>query len=413
MSVKILLFSQYFPPEMGALAARSYEHGRRWAVKGHQVTVICETPNYPEGVVYSGFRNRLFQRAIEGGIEVVRTWVLPLPNRKAWERMLNYLSYAATAFLAGLRVPKPDVIIGSSPQLLTAVTACLVARLRRVPFVLEIRDLWPESLVAAGPAGNRLLVRILRWVARFLYRWAHKVVVVTTPFQAYLIQRMDVPASKIEVIPNGVDLEMLKLQAVHANDIAKEYGLEEKFVVSYVGTIGAAHGIRTVLDAAEKFRNERDVVFLLVGDGAKRRELEQECARRKLKNVVFTGRQSKERALALLEASAVSLVLLRRRDLFKTVLPSKMLEAMAMSNPVILGVEGEARRLLEEAKAGVAIAPEDVEALVAAIERLRADETLRYELGQNGREYIQERYDRIKLADAYADLLVRVASSKK
>ena len=412
MTVKIHLLSQYFPPEMGALAARSYEHGRRWADQGHQVTVICETPCYPEGVVYSGFCNHLFQRTVEGGIEVIRTWVLPLPNRKAWERMLNYLSYAATAFLAGFRVSKPDVIIGSSPQLLTALTACWVARLRRVPFVLEIRDLWPESLIAAGPGGNRLLVRILRWIARLLYRRAHKIVVVTTPFQTHLIQRMGVSASKIEVIPNGVDLETLKRQAGQAGDFADRYGLKEKFVVSYVGTIGAAHGLRIVLEAAERLRNEQDIVFLLVGDGAERRELERECVRRKLKNVIFTGRQPKEGALALLEASDVSLVLLRRRDLFKTVLPSKMLEAMAMSKPVILGVEGEARRILEESKGGIAVTPEDVGTLIAAIERLRTDETLRCELGRNGREYIQERYDRIKLADAYAELLIRVASFK-
>jgi len=186
MGLKILLFSQYFPPEMGALAARSYEHSLRWVQMGHHVTVICGTPNYPDGKIYEGFRNRLFQRQNVNGIDVIRTWVLPKPNRNAWERISNYTSYFLTAVLAGLRVRKPDVVIGSSPQLLIALAAYVIARIKKVPFVFEVRDLWPESILASGPTSNGLLIRILAAIADFLYQTADRIVVVTQPFREYL-----------------------------------------------------------------------------------------------------------------------------------------------------------------------------------------------------------------------------------
>lgn len=409
--MRVLLFSQYFPPEMGALAARSYEHGLRWVRAGHQVTVVCATPNYPNGRVYEGFRNRLFQRQEVDGIEVVRTWVLPRPNRSAWERIANYVSYFVTALLAGLRVRRPNIVIGSSPQLLSGLAGYLVARIRRAPFVLEIRDLWPESVSASGPTNSRILIRLLEAVVNFLYRKADRVVVVTQPLKEHVGAVPGVDDRKVLIIPNGIDLKLFNVCCVSGEDIRRKYDLEGKFVVSYVGNIGAAHGIGTVLEAATRLRKDPDVIFLLVGDGAEWEELLQECKQRKLENVIFTGRQPREKVVGFLEATDVSLVLLRKREVFKTAVPSKMLESMAMSNPIILGVEGEAKRILEEAGAGLPITPENVGELVNAIERLHDNDKLRDSLGRNGREYITRYYNRDKLATDYATALEKTVNS--
>jgi len=412
MGIKILLFSQYFPPEMGALATRSYEHSLRWVQMGHHVTVICGTPNYPDGKIYQGFHNRLFQRQKIDGIDVIRTWVLPKPNRSARERISNYTSYFLTAVLAGLRAGKPDVVIGSSPQLLTSLAAFIVARLKQVPFVFEVRDLWPESIAASGLTDNSVLLRVLTWLARFLYKRANRIVVVTEPFREYLIPTFGVDETKIDVVPNGVDLKRLNPGTNDGESIRREYGLEGKFIVSYIGGIGAAHGLGTVLDAAALLQEDSNVFLLLVGDGAEREKLEKASEQRKLKNVAFTGKQPKTRIPDFLQASDVALVVLRRKEIFKTVIPTKMLESMAMAKPIILGVEGEAKRIIEEAGAGVPVTPENPSELATAIRKLREDPALCVSLGEKGREYVKRLYDRDKLAADYTSILEQVASSQ-
>jgi len=412
MAIRIILFSQYFPPEMGALANRSYEHSLRWVQMGHHVTVICGTPNYPDGKIYEGFHNRLFQRQEIDGIDVIRTWVLPRPNRSAWERISNYISYFLTAVLAGLRTRKPDVVIGSSPQLLTGLAAYVVAKLKRVPFMFEVRDLWPESIAASGPTDNLVLLEILAALAHFLYRKADRIIVVTEPLRKYLTRIPGVDKAKIDVVPNGIDLTRLDPENSDGESIRREYGLEGNFIVSYVGGIGAAHGLGIVLDAATELRKDSEVIFLLVGDGAERKELEKQSKQRNLENVVFTGKQPKRTIPGFLQASDVSLVLLRRREVFKTAIPTKMLEDMAMSKPIILGVEGEAKRIVEEARAGLAITPESPAELVTAIRKLREDPALSTSFGKSGREYVKRLYDRDKLAADYITILEEVASSK-
>lgn len=413
MGLKILLFSQYFPPEMGALPARSYEHSLRWVQMGHHVTVICGTPNYPDGKIYQGFHNRLFQHHEIDGIDVIRTWVLPRPNRSAWERASNYTSYFLIAVLAGLKMRKPDVVIGSSPQLLTGLAAYMVAKLKRAPFVFEVRDLWPESIAAFIPTNNLSLLKLLTWLARSLYRKADKIIVVTRPFKEYISRIAGVDKAKIEIVSNGVDLKRFNPETSNGKSIRRKYGLEGKFIVSYIGGIGVAHGVGIVLDAAAELRKDPRVVFLLVGDGAERKELEEQSKQRNLENVIFTGKQPKKTIPSFLQASDVSLVLLRRKEVFKTVIPTKMLESMAMSKPIILGVEGEAKRILEEARAGLAITPENPAELVTAIRKLRENPALSTIFGENGREYVKRLYDRDKLAADYASILEQVVASSR
>jgi len=407
--VKILYVSQYFPPEMGAPAARAVELARHWTRAGHEVTVLTGFPNHPTGVVPPEWRSRLRRltyREQVDGIHVLRTWLLPLPNRKAYERMLNYGSFCVSAALRGLAVSRPDVVIATSPQLLVGLSGWSIARWVHAPFVFEVRDLWPESLRAVGMGSERsLLHRTLSVVAGFLYRNAQHVVVVTPAFKDHLVRHWRVPPSKVSVVENGVETDLFSPGAVDIG-LRKQFGLEGKFVVGYLGTMGMAHGLDTLIDAASALQSSRpDIVFLLVGEGADKERIKGLAASRGLDNLCFVDQQPRETIPAFICASDVCLVLLKKTELFKTVIPTKMLEFMSCARAVVLGVDGQARQILEEARAGIVIEPENRDALVQAIVKLAGEASARQDLGANGRQYVLERCSREKTASGYIIVL--------
>lgn len=410
--MKILYVSQYFPPEMGAPAARVYELSRHWVAAGHRVTVLTGFPNHPTGLVVPGYRRawrRGTYREWMDGIEVVRTWLYPAPNRLPRERVLNYTSFFISACVRGVFLPSPHVVIGTSPQLLTGLAGWWIARTKGCPFVFEIRDLWPESLMASGisRAGSPL-VRVLNRLARFLYKHADHVVVVTDAFKEYLAERWGVPLDRISVVENGVDTDMFS-PVVDGEAVRAELGLTTRFVVSYIGTIGYAHGLDVVLEAASRLRDSfPDITFLLVGEGANRERLEAQVRVKALDNVRFVGQQPRQRIPGLIRASDICLVLLRDAECFTMVLPSKMLEFMACGVPVILGVDGYARRVLERAQAGVFVPPGSAEYLTLAVRRLYADPALRKRLGEQGRVFVERHYQRAAKAAAYLAVLEAV-----
>ena len=409
--MKILYVSQYFPPEMGAPAARAVEVSRHWAAAGHQVTVLTGFPNHPTGKVPAEYRDkfrRLVVREQIDGVNVVRTWLLPFPNRRAHERMLNYSSFCASAATTGLFLSRPDVVIASSPQLLVGLSGWWLARWKRVPFVFEVRDLWPESLAAVGMSdGNSLLHRSLAKIAGFLYRRSDRVVVVTPAFEEFLVKRWAVPREKISVIENGVETELFAPEA--RTDRRRELGLEGKFVVSYIGTMGMAHGLETIVAAALQLRDANPrIVFLMLGEGAEKRRILELARERGLHNIRFVDQQPREKIPSYICASDACLVLLKKTDLFKTVIPTKMLEFMSCSRPVILGVDGQARAILEEARGGLVIEPENSDALANAVCYLAANEKLAREMGQNGREHIVRKFSRRHLAEKYIRVLEKM-----
>ena len=406
--MKILYVSQYFPPEMGAPSARAVELARHWVRDGHDVTVLTGFPNHPTGVVPAEWqprlRNLVYYENIEG-IRVVRSWLWPLPNRKAHERILNYGSFCASAALRGLDLPRPEVVIASSPQLLVGLSGWWISFWKRAPLVFEVRDLWPESLAAVGMgAENSLLHRSLRRVAGFLYRKADHIVVVTPAFKDHLIQRWQVPPLKISVVENGV--ETSHFVPHDEPSLRKQLGLEGRFVLGYIGTMGMAHGLDTLLDAAASLqRTHPNVAFLLVGEGADKERLKIALHTRGLRNVSLIDQQPRERIPAYICAADVCLVLLRKTELFKTVIPTKMLEFMACGRPVILGVDGQARKILEEAKAGVFIEPESSSGLVNAIVALLEHPEDRKSCASNAREYILRYGSREATAKNYIQVL--------
>jgi glycosyltransferase involved in cell wall biosynthesis len=415
--VKILYVSQYFPPEMGAPSARAAELARYWAQDGHQVTVLTGFPNHPTGVVPPEYRSRLRRLTCRencGGVSVVRTWLLPLPNRKSHERMLNYGSFCVSAAVRGMFATRPDIVIATSPQLLVGLSGWWISRIKRVPLVFEVRDLWPESLTAVGlGTQNSVLNRTLSRVAAFLYQRSAHVVVVTPAFADFLTQNRGVSADKLSVVENGVDTDLFRPCEARISPSLGP-GLEAKFVVGYIGTMGMAHGLGTLVDAAAELqRTMPEVVFLMVGEGAEKARAMEMAESQRLRNILWVGQQPRERIPEFIAATHVCLVPLKKTELFKTVIPTKMLEFMACARPVILGVDGQAREILDSAHAGVFVEPENSSALVAAIRKLALNPAWRESLGLNGRNYILQHSSRQQTARSYIAVLESVLNGKR
>ncbi|OYT19872.1 MAG: glycosyltransferase WbuB [Nitrospira sp. UW-LDO-01] len=404
--MRILFLSHYFPPEVNAPATRTYEHCRQWVKDGHNVTVITCAPNHPQGRVYEGYRNRFYQRETKDGITVIRVWTFVTANEGFFKRTLNYISYLCSAVVVSLFLPKADVVLSTSPQFFNGLAGYFVGKMRRIPWVLEIRDLWPESIVTVGAIKSQAVIKMLEWIERFAYRNADHIVPVTDSFKVYILGK-GIEAGKITVVKNGVDLAQYR-PVDGASELAEELGLTGKFIVSYFGTHGMAHHLETILDAARRLSNSPNIVFLMVGDGAERQTLVRMRDTMGLKNVMMLDQQPKSRMPELWALSDISLVLLKKSDLFKTVIPSKIFESLAMAKPIVLGVEGESADLLRAAQAGLCIEPEDADQLVARVLELSRDTQLRQRLGRNGRRFVMEQFDRIILARKLASVIEMV-----
>jgi glycosyltransferase involved in cell wall biosynthesis len=406
--MKILYISQYFPPEMGAPAARAEELSKHWVADGHDVTVLTGFPNHPTGEIRAEYRSRfkrLFVREYVNGITVARTWLLPFPNRKAYERMLNYSSFCVSAVLAGLSLSRPDVVIATSPQLLVGLSGYCLARRKRVPFVFEVRDLWPESLTAVGMGSeNSALHKMLASIAGFLYRRSDHIVVVTPAFRDHLVKNWNVPREKISMVENGVETQLFGPQP--ATGLRRQLHLEGKFVVSYIGTLGMAHGLETMLLSAAQLKDTNpEIHFLIVGEGAEKERIVSMARECRLSNLQFIHQQPRKEIPSYIAVSDACLVLLKKTDVFKTVIPTKMLEFMSCARPVILGVDGQARSIVEEAHAGLVIEPQNAGALANAIRYLAANREAARQFGMNGRDYILRKYSRGQTAAKYIAVL--------
>lgn len=379
---------------------------------GHEVFVATNVPNHPAGKIYPGYRNALAQSETVADIKVYRLLTFVAANRGVIRRSLGYLWYMVMAVLAAPFLPRVDVVVSTSPQFLCGLSGYFVSRIKRIPWVLEVRDLWPESIVAVGAARRSVMLRALAWLANFAYRKADHVLCVTDSFRAAILEE-GIPAEKVSVIKNGADLEFFSPDRSVGPEAARIPGLENtlgKFVVSYVGTHGMAHGLDSVLQAAELLRDLPDVLILLVGDGAERDHLVKQRDIMRLDNVVMLEQQPKTRMPAVWGVTDVSLVVLKDQPLFRTVIPSKIFESMAMRKPVILGVRGESESLLEESGGGVCVPPENPAQLARSIRRLHANREECRAMGQAGRRFVETNFDRRVLASRYADLLGSVAA---
>jgi len=407
--MKILFFSHYFPPEVNAPASRTHANCKRWVEAGHRVTVITCAPNCPEGVVYKGYRNRLFHREVIDGIEVIRVWTFLAPNKGTFFRIVNYLSYMLSGIVVGIFQKKPDIMIATSPQFFCGWAGIIAGRLRNVPLLLEIRDIWPESIIAVGAIKNVTVIRFIEWWEKKMYRLARHIIAVGEGYKQQLLGK-GVSSQRISVVMNGVDKSMFFPRPTDTK-LKSQLGITDKFVCSYVGTIGLAGGLEVVLRAAlilEEMKRD-DIVFLLVGSGAMRDDLEAEQKRIGLSNVIFTGQLEKSEMPAILSISDAVLVHLTKTDLFLTVMPSKIFEAAGMARPIICGVAGYAAELVKKAGGGICIEPENPGELVDAIDFLAGHPDKGKKMGESGYKFITEHYDRDILAENYLGIIKRYA----
>lgn len=403
--MRILFFTDNFPPETNAPASRTYEHAVRWVRAGHQVQVITCAPNFPTGKVFPGYRNRFLQRETIDGIEVTRVWTYMSSNSGFALRLIDYFSFM---FMAALIAPfqrRPDIVIGTSPQFFTLPAAWFAAKVKRVPWILELRDLWPESVKTVGAMDDSLLIRLAERLEIFLYRSADRIVTVTHAFKRVLQDR-GIDGGKISVVTNGVDLSRYAPRP-RDGELVRKLDLEGKTVGGYVGTHGMAHGLCTLLDAAEIAQSDSalsDLVLLFVGDGAHRRELEALAAKRKISNVRFVGAVSKQDIARYWSLLDFSIVHLKDDPLFTTVIPSKIFECMGMGIPLLMGVKGEALEIIEQTGSGLAFAPEDATDLVARMSALVSDPALRDTLARRSCDAAPD-FDRNALASRLLEVI--------
>ena len=394
--MRILFISHYFPPEVNAPASRTHEHCRRWVADGHDVTVITGVPNHPAGELFPGFENRWLQEESVDGIRVIRTWMLLTPNAGFLRRILNYVLFGVTAILAARRVRRPDVVIATSPQFFCGLAGAVIARLKRRPFVLEVRDLWPKSIVELDQLHEGPVLRVLEWLERWMYRSAEAIVVNTKAFIEH-ISALGIERDRIELIYNGIDAD--RFQPRPADEALRaEQDLVGRRSVAYIGTLGLAHGLGTVIEAAERLREHEDVVFLRIGAGAESGRLEAEIRERGLDNVRLLGLQPRESMPAWIATIDVLLVCLRDLPVFETVIPSKIFEFLAQERPVIVTARGEIARMASEADVALVAEPENAEALAEAILHVGSHPEEAARRARAGSEWVRKNFVRDDLA---------------
>jgi glycosyltransferase involved in cell wall biosynthesis len=409
----ILFLSDNFPPEVNAPASRTFEHCREWVRAGCQVTVVTCAPNFPKGRVYDGYRNCLRQSEWMDGIHVIRVWSYITANSGFARRIMDYASFMISAILAAPFISGVDIVVGTSPQFFTACAAFAVSRMKRVPFVFELRDIWPESIKAVGAMKDSAVIRFLEKVEMFLYRNADLIVTVTESFKRILMNR-GVDGAKVHVVTNGVDVKGFSPRDRDA-ELTRRLGLEGKFVAEYVVTHGMAHGLETILEAASRMSSLPDgdrFRFLFLGDGARKAHLVQRASEMHLTNVVFVDSVPKSEVARYWSLLDVSIIHLRKTTLFTTVIPSKLFECMGMGIPVLLGVAGESADIVEKEDVGLVFEPEDAAGLCDSLIRLNQDTVLYHRL-RTGCLKAAGHYDRSALAARMLKVLDGLKCAKR
>ena len=416
--MKILFFSHYYTPEGNAPATRVSALCERWVKAGHDVAVVTCPPNVPNGIVYDGYANKRTSEVING-VKVERVKLYIAANKGAVKRVFNYVSYFVKSLIAAMRLPKPDVVIATSPQIFCGYVGVWYKRLRRVPLVMEIRDIWPESMFAVGAHVPKIGIWMLEIIEKAMCRECDKLVTVGQGYFDRLAEK-GVSKEKMSIVMNGTDLAVYSPRVKNV-ELLQKYGLDGKFVVSYIGTVGMACGLEVVLDAAgrmsrvevekgseEKLEGLRNVVFVIVGDGAYKAQLEEDAKKRGLTNVVFTGRQPKSSMPDWVSSSDASLVHLKASELFTTVMPSKIFESAGCKRPIIMGVDGYAKKLVMDAEAGLDMKPESAASLVECVKKLVDDPDLCRQLGENAYNNIAKVHNRDKQAEDYINILQEI-----
>lgn len=403
--MRTLIVTHYFPPEIGAPQARLSELAANWADAWDEVTVLTGMPNHPTGVVPPEYQREWLREESTDGYRVVRTWLYATPNEGFVKKTLSHLSFMLTSVLLGLpKIGRPDVVVVSSPTFFSILSAWLIARLKRACFVVEVRDLWPAIFVELGVLKNRWIIKALEEVELALYRAADAVVVVSEGFRAHITDRGILP-SKVHTIRNGVDLSRFTPELSMDPSVREWLGATtDEVLVLYIGAHGISHGLPAIAEAASLLE-DRPVRFAFVGEGAAKQDLGERVRALGLDNVTMRPGVPREDVPGILAAADICLVPLKDVPLFQTFIPSKIFEYLGSGKAVVGAVRGEPAEILREAGA-VVVEPEAVDDLAKSITELADDPERRGQMGEKGRRYVEEHFDRRELAERYRSILL-------
>ena len=397
--MKILFITENFPPEFNAPAVRTFEHCKQWVDLGVKVTVITCFPNFPEGKIYAGYKNKLYSKENINGIKVIRVWTYISPNSGFFKRIIDYLSFGINSFLFGI-FQDFDIVIGTSPQFFTPISARLISFFKRKPWIMEVRDIWPESIAAVGALKRTsTLYKILSNIEFHLYKSSTGIVVVTDSFKAYLL-KLGILESKISVIKNGV-IKFDTTKIGNKRSLFKELGIDKKFIISYIGTHGMAHALDFILDCISEIKDE-DVHFIFQGDGSEKNKLISHANTLKLNNITFLPAVEKELIYEYINSIDVALINLKKSDTFKSVIPSKIFENILFKKPILLGVEGEAYELITKYKVGICYTPENKNSFLQSVKKIKTFKKNNFE---NNCDNLINDFERKKLASDMLDFL--------
>jgi glycosyltransferase involved in cell wall biosynthesis len=405
--MKILFLTQYCPPEVGAPQNRIFEFAKQLKSFGHEVTILTAMPNYPKGEIFDDYKGKKIVKEELDGIKIVRTSIYATKEKTFVKRLRNYLSFTFSSVFQGAKhIEKQDVIITESPPLFLGWSGYVLSKMKKAKFIFNISDLWPESAVKLGVLHNKMLIKMSTWLEEFCYRKAVAVTGQTKGIVDNIISR-GISKEKVHLITNGVDTEFFKKQN-RDEEFRKSIGIEDKFSICYAGIHGIAQGLEVVIDAAELLKEHTNIQIVFIGDGPEKKELINRAKDKGLTNVTFLPVQPKSNMPKIIASMDATVIPLKKLDLFKGALPSKMFEALASELPIVLAVEGEAERLINEANAGITVEPENSKKIAEAIVKLYENEEFRNTLGSNGRKYVIENYSREKITRRLEKILLNL-----
>jgi glycosyltransferase involved in cell wall biosynthesis len=406
----LLLIHQAFVSPSEAGGTRHFELGQHILKAGHRFAIVASDVNYLSGSPLFDRQSLITEQEVQG-VRILRAYTYPSVHRGFVWRVVSFLSFMVSSIFAGLKAGPIDLVMGTSPPIFQAVSAWLVAMMRRRLFLLEIRDLWPEFAIDMGVLTNPFLIRLSRWLENFLYARADHILVNSPAYRDYVHEK-GIPLEKISLIANGVDPSLFDPKSKGA-EVRRELGLGGCFIVTYAGALGMANDIPTVLRAADRLREQRNIRFLFVGDGKERPNLEKAACEMKLTNVVFAGSRSKTNIPMILAASDACLAILMDIPMFRTTYPNKVFDYMAAEKPTILAIDGVIREVVEAAGGGLFVPPGDDEALAAAVLRLALDPDQAREMGSAARAYVVRHFNRSIQAKEFVDLVSRLGTVRK
>lgn len=411
----ILVVHQYFLGKNDAGGSRWNQFAKYFAARGHKITVLAGTVHYATGKKESQYKGKFIVKEVEGeNIEIFRCHVSESYNKSFFGRFWAYISFTFSTVWAGLfKVKYADVVLCTSPPLTVGLTGWILSKLKRIPMIFEVRDLWPESAIDTGVLTNKWLIRLSYWLEKKSYQSSCWINVLTPAFEQALIEKKNIRPDRISMIPNGADMDIFKPGELN-NWVREKHNLQDKFVVTYVGAHGRANALIQLVNIAEKLKNNDDIRIMLVGAGMEKPMLQEEVQKRGLNNIVFVNAVPKEQIVDYIAASDVCTAVLKKVDTFKTVYPNKVFDYMSAKRPIILAIDGVARKLVEEAKAGVYVEPENPDEFINALVKLKNNEGICRELGENGLKYVAKNFDREVLADKYISVIKnKVVGNKK